>query len=248
MYDVVMTQADLTGALTCARYAFAPNLYHYCGPDTHGDLQGYLKEEMSDPGLVEHLTKFETLYPYLQSIAHANGLADPLDPRVVESYWVGHPFLEKVTPQQVYLALTEAQKLPKRLPQKEFDSLLPKIGQHPRLHHSFHVFNVFTQTGHATLKHTVETMNECRIGWGQIINIFKLTLSTQKLIYKDSELKFIPTTREVIVPSESLLKSLKVGDWVSFHWGFVCDKLSLIQVKRLEKYTLYHLKLANETL
>ena len=29
----------------------------------------------------------------------------------------------------------------------------------------------------------------------------------------------------------------KVGDWVSYHWGFVCDKLSPSQVKNLEFYT-----------
>ena len=33
------------------------------------------------------------------------------------------------------------------------------------------------------------------------------------------------------------LKELNVGDWVSFHWGFVCDLLTAEQVKNLEFYT-----------
>lgn len=33
------------------------------------------------------------------------------------------------------------------------------------------------------------------------------------------------------------LKDLKPGDWVSFHWGFVCDVLTEQQVRNLEFYT-----------
>ena len=132
----------MTGAMTCARYAFAPNFYMYCGPDTDGEFGDYLKAELADGGLVEHLTKFEVLYPYLTAIAHANAKTDALDPAVVEAYWVGNGLLEQVSEQDVYVALTDHQNLPKRIPKSELKWLLPKIGQQARLHHSFHVFNV----------------------------------------------------------------------------------------------------------
>ena len=36
---------------------------------------------------------------------------------------------------------------------------------------------------------------------------------------------------------KSFLKDIKIGDWVSFHWGFVCDVLTAQQVENLEFYT-----------
>ena len=129
----------INGAMTCARYAFAPNYYHYCGPDTGGEFGEYLKVEVADGGLIDHLTNFEVMYPYLAAIAQANGVADPLATKVVEAYWVGNNMLEKVTEQDVYVALTEKQRLSRRIPKSELKWLLPKINQKARLHHSFHV-------------------------------------------------------------------------------------------------------------
>jgi len=251
-----------SGVLTCTRYAFAPNYYHYCGPDTRGDLGEYLERELADKGLVEHLTKFETLYPYLRAIAAANSISDPLDQRVVEAYWVGNGLLEKVSERDVFKALTEFQHLPKRLPKKEMRWLLPKIDRRARLHHSFHVFNVFTRTGHHTVKQTVETMDECRVSWGKVISdkrpfdqlrarqatSNKIYIKSQKIGYEKGKMEMRPAVREVMVLDEPLAKRLKPGDWVSVHWGFVCDRLTEMQVKQLEKYTLHHLKLANETI
>ena len=163
-------QPDLSGAMLCARYAFAPNFYHYCGPDTGGEFEEYLKAEMVDRGLIEHLTDFEVMYPYLAAIAQANGISDPLDPRVVEAYWVGNEMLEKVTERDVCVALMEKHKLQRKVSKKEMRWLLPKIDKKARLHHSFHVLNVFTRTGHHSVEHTVETMDECRIGWGRLLS------------------------------------------------------------------------------
>jgi hypothetical protein len=36
-----------------------------------------------------------------------------------------------------------------------------------------------------------------------------------------------------------------VGDWVSLHWHWVCDRLSGRQVRALRGYTLRHLDLVN---
>ena len=40
--------------------------------------------------------QFAGAWPYLQLIAGATGLPDPLDRRVVEAYWIGTPRLEQV--------------------------------------------------------------------------------------------------------------------------------------------------------
>lgn len=206
------------GALVCARYAFAPNLLHYCGPDTNGDFGEYLREEAADLRLLEHIGKFETLYPYLKAIAEANGIADPLDPRVVEAYWVGNSLLEKLTPQDTFVALSEKQHLPRRIPKNELRWLLPKIDKKARLHHSFHVFNVFTRTGHHTVVHTVETMDQCRISWGKVKkqepstkNQGRIILESQKLMFEEGKLQLVAAEREVLVPTDALGKRLRGG-------------------------------------
>lgn len=234
------------GAITCARYAFAPNYCHYCGPETDGEFAQYVAASFTDGKLVEHLTKFETLFPYLKSIAIANKITDPFDPRVVEAYWVGNQLLNAVTPQQTFDSLSVGQNLRKRLDEKSKRWLFPKIDKQAKLHHSFHVFNIFTRTGHRMIAHTTDTMDQCRIGWGRVVDEKKLLLASQKIIYKDGKLCFENIQRTVINPIEGL--SLKIGDWVSFHWGFVCEKITTTQMKRLKQLTEYHLLLANETL
>ena len=52
----------------------------------------------SDGGLAELARTFEGAWPYLTLIAGANRIADPLDPRVVEAYWVGNELLDPVRP------------------------------------------------------------------------------------------------------------------------------------------------------
>lgn len=248
-----MKNVDMSGVLVCARYAFAPNFYHYCGPETHGDLGEYLKRDLSDPGLVAHLTRFETLYPYLQAIAFANGIKDPLNQRVVQAYWIGNELLERIDEKSTYEALVMGQKLPKKVMHKEMQWLLPKIDKNARLHHSFHVFNIFTRTGHHKVKQTTETMDSCRISWGRIATSDKqqatsFSINSQKLVYEKGKLRLVPAMKEVININEKLGERLKPGDWVSCHWGFLCDKLSEVAVKHLEGYTRHHLKLANETI
>lgn len=240
------------GAVICARYAYAPNYYHYCGPDTKGELGHYIQETLEDARLVEYLAAFEVMYPYLEVIAEANGIVDPLDTRVVEAYWVGNALLERVSERQLYKALVERQRLPRRISKTSLRWLLPKIDAGARLHHSFHVFNVFTRTGHHTVEHTVETMDQCRISWGVVRSYVagskELWIDTQRLVYTEGELDFTPTTRLVYLPLDEWKTDIEKGAWVSVHWGFVCDVLTLAQVRMLERYTQHHLALANSTL
>ena len=62
------------GVARCARYAFGPNRLHMCGPDANREVLAYLSEGVADDGLMYLLAKFKTLYPYLETIAHAKRL------------------------------------------------------------------------------------------------------------------------------------------------------------------------------
>src|SRR3990167_4193943 len=245
------------GLLTCSRYAFPPNSLHYCGPEKQSDLIGYQQERIADRGLAEIIKDFQTLYPYLTLIAHENGIADPFDPRVVEAYWVGNSLLDRVVMRSFSEHLQYEQKLRKRLPAKKMKWIVEKIPRGAKIHHSFHVFSIFTRTGHHAVEHTLDTMDNCRISWGQIIANGKwqmangnIRVKTQQLVNEEGKLRFKDgVVREVALPVDGeFAKNLKPGDWVTFHWGFVCEKINSAKAKRLEAFTLHHLRLANETI
>ena len=84
------------GPLLFARYAYPPNSLGYCGADETRTLLEYGDAGTSDGGLAELARTFEGAWPYLTLIADANRIADPLDPRVVQAYWVGNELLDHV--------------------------------------------------------------------------------------------------------------------------------------------------------
>ena len=248
----------MDGVLTCARYAFAPNYYRYCGPDSNRTIADYLKEGVSDLGLSAYLSEFAVLFPYLKLIAHENGIADPFDPRVVEAYWIGNSLLDRVGMRAFSEYLQYEQKLKKRLPAKKMKWIVEKIPKGAKIHHSFHVFSIFTRTGHHAVEHTLDTMDNCRISSGEILqndqlsnsNFQTINVKTDKLIYEHRKLKLKQgVVREVALPVDGdFTDMLQPGDWVTFHWGFVCEKINSAKAKRLETFTLHHLRLANETI
>jgi len=260
---------DKQGLLLCSRYSVAPNFFGYCGPDKNKSLIDHLKENVADKEVLHILKEFETLYPYLQLIAYANKIINPFDRRVVEAYWLGNSLLKNVS--VIYPSfLTEKLSLDKKINNKKMKGILKKVFSLPVLpHHSFHVFNIFKRTGKINVEHTLETMDQCRISCGQIIDYSVSQMSNvptspkgfdgqgksqnhilklKSIIIKSKPLMIIGkklilgqklTTKEVKIDykGKSFIKDLKVGDWVSFHWGMVCDKLTLGQVKNLEHYT-----------
>ena len=247
----------MDGVLTCARYSFAPNYYKYCGPDANRSIAAYLQEGVSDPGLSVYLSEFAVLYPYLKLIAHENGLTNPFDPRVVEAYWVGNNLLEHIGMKSFSQHLLYEQHLKKRLPQKKLKWVIEKVPKGAKLHHSFHVFSIYTRTGQMAVEHTMDTMDSCRISWGQIIANSKwqmadgnIRVRTQQLVYEEGKLRLKEgVTREVMLPvANDFGKTLKPGDWVTTHWGFVCDRISGAKAQKLEYYTHLNLWLANETI
>ena len=187
---------NINGLLYCAQYAFPPNALGYCGPAKSSDLLGYRKEQIADKGLNEILEHFETLYPYLSLIAYENNIMDPFDPRVVEAYWLGNSLLHTVSQKKIYKHFADTLFFKKKLKQQDFKWLIGKISQGSLPSHAFHVLNIFTRTGHKIIDHTLETMDNCRIGWGRANRIMNYELGmenefeveTQPLILKNGSL------------------------------------------------------------
>ncbi|MFC1978271.1 DUF6390 family protein [Chloroflexota bacterium] len=239
----------LDGTIMFARYAFMPNKLGYCGSDDNRTLFDYCAAKHTDPGLVVLLQKFEAAYPYLKLIASNNYISDPFDARVVEAYWVGNELLDRVDLVQFYNSLHD--RFVKRLEPKTLDYILSKAPRGARPHHSFHVFDVHSRIG--TLDRNLSNMESCRIGWGQIkeIEATHFVVEYQPLVLECGELKLGDLRDKRVmrqIEGTGFVTNCQVGDFVSFHWDWACDRLGLRQVQNLEKYTSYHLKLASQTL
>ena len=239
------------GLITCARYAFPPNHLEYCGPLKSSEIQSYLKESASDQKLSELISQFETLYPYLTFIAHENGIADPYDMRVVEAYWVGNTLLKKLSQKSLYQHFSDNLSLKKRLTPKELELLIGKIPKGALAHHTFHVLNIFTRTGHHSVQHTIETMNACRIGWGILknVNTTSVKLLSSNLILQNGKLALDnPHTQTIDIPKWMHISPTDIGLTYTYHWNNLCDTINEVQKKSLESVTYSAIKLANMTL
>src|SRR6476620_12651429 len=143
----------MTGRELFACYAFPPNELGYCGPtDTGGDQ------------LATHAEEFDGAWPYLQAIADATGIADPLDDDVVRNYWLGGELLDKVDPDELLTRLRIAFT-------GQVTGMLDDISAGNALaNHSFHVFVVypwvrFLGRDPAT---PLRVLQDCRIRWGVV--------------------------------------------------------------------------------
>src|SRR5918911_4540673 len=158
--------APLTsGLLLFIRYAFMPNHLGYCGGDENDVLLEHAVEGRPDPRLAPLLVKFTGAVPYLRTIAAANGIADPFDPRVVEAYWIGNELLDGVEVRQLYESLLD--RFGKQLQGRSRELVLGKAPAGARPHHSFHVLDVHSRVGE--LENSLETMDACRVSWGRVV-------------------------------------------------------------------------------
>ena len=238
------------GILRCARYAFMPNKLSFCGPDKNRDLFYYSHQQEADQGLSLILKEFQVLYPYLKFIAQSNQIEDPFDEKVIEAYWLGNHLLENITKSGLYNHLLDEQQLKKKLNKKLLAKVVSKIPLGAKPHHSFHVLSVWKRTGHLDVIHTLNTMDLCRISWGRIKKIDwpNLEIAYQPLVLEDGRLKLGATVGQKVlieINNSGFIKKPRLGQWISFHWGFACEILNKQQVANLKKYTQESIHLVN---
>ncbi|MDO8504356.1 MAG: DUF6390 family protein [Candidatus Liptonbacteria bacterium] len=243
----------MDGVLRCSRYAFGPNRLHYCGPDANKEIASYINEGERDFGLTKLLSQFETMYPYLAHIAEANHIADPFDDRVVEAYWIGNNLLESIPVKKFHRHLAEGLKLKKKIGTKSFAVVEKKLEEGALPHHSFHVLDIWKRTGHLDREHTLESMDECRISWGKILEVSgpSITVLTKPLRYENGKLSLGSEVQKKItrrLEATYDIEQLRPGNLVSIHWSVPCEIITPGQAAMLEKYTRLHLALANKTI
>jgi hypothetical protein len=228
----------IAGPLFFARYAFPPNERGYCGPADNAALGGYAQAGVTDPGLTQLAKQFEGAWPYLELIAAANGIADPLDGRVVEAYWVGNSLLENA-PVAEYGAFLDERF---RRGGRAWESI--PAGAMP--HHCFHVFFVYPWYGmlrEGRTEPSLQVLDSCRISWGRVVTVEPAVVLRRSLTWDGRVLALgSPVPCQV---RAGFVTGLRPGDWVSLHWSRVCDRLSARQLRALRRYTVRHLRLAN---
>jgi hypothetical protein len=239
---------ELPGALLFVRYAYPPNRLGYCGPADSLAFREYGIAGVVDAGLVRLAQAFSGAWPYLELIAGATGIRDPLDRRVVEAYWVGNRLLDTVPLARIADSLEE--RFRPRLG-AQFGRLAEGVLEGGVPHHSFHVFGVYPWVGLLGDGRKADTaltvLDRCRIRWGQVTAIAgdQVTVISRPLSWNGRTLALGPPITETAESSVTSVAELAVGDWVSLHWNWVCDRLSQRQLRALYAYTTRHLDLVN---
>jgi hypothetical protein len=240
------------GPLLFARYAYPPNALGYCGPDDSAELLEYAGSGISDQGLVTLARRFDGAWPYLSLIATASG-REPLDPSVVEAYWVGNRLLGRVPGSLLAAHLTE--RFDHRLGPVLTDPVrLAILGGRP--HHNFHVFAVYPWTGLLRAGPAAEplrVLDSCRISWATVTAVAgdEAEVRTRPLRYDEGRLRLdTPVLRRVAAGARGhrLAGRIRPGDRVSVHWNWICDVLSDAQVSYLRSATTGLLRLVNRAL
>lgn len=223
--------SEIAGPLLFARYAYPPNALGLCGADTRRTLLEYGDAQASDGGLAELARTFDGAWPYLTLIAGANGIADPLDPRVVEAYWVGNTLLDRVQPGT--LARHVDERFRGRIGRAR-EHVVAAVAAGAVPHHCFHVFAVYPWLGllrTGIVDEPLRILDQCRTTPAvvQSVDGESLDVLARPLLWDGRALRLgDPTTRKVRWQDDGLafVRRPIPGDRVSLHWDFVCDLLS----------------------
>jgi hypothetical protein len=236
-----------------ARYAHPPHALGYCGPGRPTEMlaqAAYVDATGGDDrGLRQLAAGFEGAWPYLQLIAAANGIADPLDPQVVSAYWVGNRLLDRVLPALLFASMEARFRARAGGSWWKLEEVVAP-GAVP--HHNFHVFAVYPWVGLLRSGRLVDeplrVLDRCRIRWGQVQQVDEAVVhvSSRPLVYDGHELGLGAPVSEVAARHpDGVGPHLAAGDWVSLHWDWACDRLDSRGLAALQHYTERTLRVAN---
>jgi hypothetical protein len=242
---------DTAGAEMFARYAYAPNALGYCGPPLGATLRDGSVDDVRGAA-----TKFSGAWPYLRVLSALTGVADPLDYRLVESYWLGggigagldaHEFFDKL------LAIIGPQA------GRYWSHLTAELAGEAAGNHCFHVFGVYPWTRFLGLKnrsmdeHPLHVLDNCRITWGTVVSRADshVEVVCRELAWDGRELSLSPPAPRVLdvwTDGYSAVPDVAVGDEVAVHWGRLCGRLNPEQVRALADSTQRQLQVTSRRL
>jgi Family of unknown function (DUF6390) len=243
---------DSRGAEMFARYAHAPNALGYCGPPLGAALRDGSVDEVRRAA-----TKFSGAWPYLRVLATMTGISDPLDYRLVESYWLGGGVGANLDAGEFFEALLAVIG-----PQAGhyWSHLTPELAREASGNHCFHVFGVYPWTRFLggrgrqnSAEQPLRVLDNCRIAWGTVLSRIddRVEVMCQELVW-DGELLALsePSARvlDVWADGYSAVPDVAVGDEIAIHWGRLCGRLRPDQIEALADSTTRQLRVTNQRL
>jgi hypothetical protein len=231
--------SEPAGPLLFARYAYPPNALGLCGADGSRTLLEYGEARESDGGLAELARTFDGAWPYLTLIAGANGIDDPLDPSVVEAYWVGNALLDRVRPDELARHVDD-----------RFRGRIGRAGEHVNAvvtagavpHHCFHVFAVYPWLGllrTGVVDHPLHVLDQCRTTPAVVATVDgdEATVLARPLMWDGDALRLGAVARRRArwrADGLAFVSAPEPGRLVSLHWDFVCDALTPAAARALD--------------
>jgi hypothetical protein len=237
---------SLSGAALFARFAFPPNSLGYCGPADSGVMR-----ELVDGGAGAQeewrrvIPAFDGAWPYLELIGTSLNRA-PLDPEVVEAYWLGTPLLEKLD------LLTLGNSMEDRFRARagwDWEMVSDALNSGGRPSHSFHVFCIYPWAGllrAGVVNQSLQVLDRCRIRWGVVMGRAgdRLLVRSQPLAWDGRALALAPDQVESALPPVDH-DEIAAGDVVALHWDYVCQRLTPGQHRNLIRDHHRHLTMVN---
>jgi hypothetical protein len=207
-----------------------------------------------DPGIADLARRFTGAWPYLTLIAAEAGIADPLDHRVVEAYWLGNELLDRIDAANLGNALRD--RFFPRVGASSWSHLSEVIPAGALPHHSFHVFAVYPWVGLLGGDHgdqPLHVLDRCRIRWGRVLGSTgdRVIVASRPLLFDGRTLSLGAEVEESVVAAldgYGFVADLDPGDIVALHWDWVCDRLDRRRVDNLVRYTKHHLDMTNRRL
>jgi hydrogenase maturation factor len=240
----------MRGVKRAVLYGLTPHNLGYCGPKCNSAaiFFEYLSGKVGEVKIKKILKSFRAAYPYYQLIAVSNKIKDPFDDRVVEAYWLGNKLLDNVKHSDIQRMIKTKFSAPGLLSKEEAKRRADNIPVGALPHHSIHVFIIGAVSGTIDLKGKL--LDECRVAWGKVKSIGKINSEKQvevvieyQSVLTKKKLALGKVTKKKVFWDKRMIQKLKVGDWVSVHWGQVIERLGERQMKNLEKYTMQNIKI-----
>lgn len=243
---------DIRGVELFARYAYAPNALGYCGPP----LGSTLRDGSADAVRAAAAT-FSGAWPYLQVLSRMTGIADPLDYRLVEAYWLGGGVGADLDPGEFtreLLAIIGPRA------GSYWSHLGPGLAGEAAANHCFHVFGIYPWSrllGRGCkgdfAEQPLHVLDNCRITWATVVSrtARDIEVSCRRLIYAAGQLQLAePSTRRLAIWTDgySAVPDVAPGDEVAVHWGRLCGRLSAQQIQDLTDGTDRQLLVTNRRL
>lgn len=226
------------GPARFARFALPPHELGFCGPTEPSALGEYLTGGC-DRELREMARTFEGAYPYLELLAGAAGVGDPLDPRVVEAYWIGNDLLDRVDPFEFGRSIDDRFRRRAGAGWEQLRDAVPAGVPH----HAFHVLRVMPWAGllrDGVVDEPLGIVDRCRISWATVTGFVEpddrssgVLIRRLPLTWEGSRLVYGPPVVEQVRSTVAV----DVGDAVAVHWDWICERIDATQLRWLRTVT-----------